>query len=447
MNFAQFLKHLKTLVAKGFATEAEKAEVKKTLKEFSEEEQEAAAGDADAVDELPTEDPAAAAADDEAQAEIEKSIKALIKSATAEVKDDIKEWLKSQETAREQKAGLYNPEVKANRAKLNEYMRDLTKALVSKDFAKVKELTTDESGSPYGGYAVDRELATEVHHLTTEYGVAAREFTAVTLSKHTYRAVDLATDVTVYWVDEGGDIASTQLVLGKEDLELNKLGAIVAFTNELLEDSEIDLMAFVATRVAEGFAEAEDDAFFNGDGTSTYGSFTGILNATDVNTVDMATAADAFEDMDADDLLDLQDATPQGALANGKYFMHRSVLNLVRKLKDSNGAYIYQNPGQGQPATLWDKPVVTVEVMPSTTDSAAETPFVVFGDARKGCIYGYRGGMGMDVFDAGVIRNVADDADINLITSDRKAIRFIKRVGYVRIIPTALTVLSTGPTS
>ena len=268
---------------------------------------------------------------------------------------------------------------------------------------------------------------------------------ALQLSKNSYKANDLATDVSVYWVDEAGSISSTQVVLGQETLELKKGAAIVTLTSELIEDEEIDLAAFIAGRVAEGLAKQEDEAFFKGDGTSTYGSFTGLLEDSNVNEVTMA--GSTFASIDADDLIDMVDATPQGALANAKFYMHRTIMSYIRKLKDSDNQYIYQRPSESGPATIWGYPVVMVEAMPSKTDTAAATSFVLFGDLKKACIFGFKGAIKAKMFDAGTVRNVADSADINLITTDREAIRWTHRRGYIIIIPTAVTKLTTASAS
>jgi HK97 family phage major capsid protein len=205
-------------------------------------------------------------------------------------------------------------------------------------------------------------------------------------------------------------------------------------------------VSFLASRVAEGIARAEDLAFFNGDGSPTYGSFTGLLQASDVNEVILA--GTTFASMDADDLLDMIDKTPSGALANAKFYYHRTIKSIIRKLKDQELRYIYQAPSEGGPATVWGYPEVLVEAMPDKTDSAADTSFVLFGDLRKACILGFKAsGLNVSRFTSGTVRNVAANADINLITTDRQAIRWTERTGYIRIIPTAVTKLTTASAS
>ena len=444
----ELMKLLKSLRAKGFATAGEKAQVQALYKEMGEDEQEAV--DTSDVAAMPETDPAAEAEVQEevtkafkkASGDIKSELQSELTKSVDEMKSDIEKFIeKSQKTQ-----VSTEPSIAQKREKMNTWLRSFSTALLGNDTASVKELTTDSSGSPFGGYVVDSELSAEIRHLVTQYGVARREFFTTQLSKNSYEANALATDVSVSWVDEGGTIPSTQVVLNQEELKLKKLGAIVTLTRELLEDQEIDLFSFIATRVAEGFAKAEDDAFFNGDGTATYGSFTGLLNNTDIEDEVMAVAS-GFSDMDADTLYGLIDALPEGAHANAKFYMNRTIMGIVRKLQTTEGEYIYQRPSETGPATIWGYPVVTVEVMPGTGDSGADTPFVLFGDLRKSSILGFRGGIGADRFNAGVVRNVAADGDINLITSDREAIRWVERVGAITILPSAVVRLTTGAAS
>lgn len=437
----ELLKKIKSLLNQGFASQEEKNAIATAVSSLKDEDQKALAQHVEKLNDLPTE---SKSNDD---AEVEKGIKALFDKHANRIeeslKSEVRSFLKEQSDSKEKGVGIYHPQIAEKRKQLSSEMREWTKSLLNSDVATLKEMTTDASGSPYAGYTVGQELSAEIRHLVTEYGVARREMTTLPLTKNSYKANDLTTDVTVYWVDQGSAIASTQVVIGQESLELQKLGAIVSLTSELLEDTEIDLIAFIASRVAEGFAKAEDLAFFKGDGTSTYGDFTGLLVATDGNTVTMA--GTTFASIDADDLLDMVDATPAGALANSKYYMNRTILSLVRKLKDDNNQYIYQAPGQSQPATIWNYPVVTPEVMPTASETADDTAFVLFGDLRKACILGYKAsGLQVSRFNSGVIRNVAGNADVNLITTDREAIRWTERVGYVRIVPKAVTRLKTA---
>lgn len=438
----KFKKLLKELLAKSFVSADEKAELKTLFGALSKDEQTDAKEETDDVLEKDEEQ-------DETEAEVEKAIggilDAKLKTEVDGLKKDITEYMKEQKEKIEKKIGLYEPSVAEKRKVINVKTRALCKSIIS-GVAMAKEMTTDDTGSPYAGYVVGEELSLEIRHLKTEYGTAAREFVPMQLSKNSYKANELVTDAITYWVDEAGSIKSTEVVLGQNTLELKKMAAIITLTSELIEDEELDLASFVASRVAEQMAQMEDDAFFNGDGTSAYGSFTGLLNSANVNAVAMAAGNTDFTDITPDDLLDMIDATPSGALKNAKFYMDRTIYTVVRKKKDSQGNYIFQAPYEGGVKNIDGYKIELVEVMPSTGDTAVSTPFVIFGDLKKGAIYGFKKGITAKRFDAGTVRNVANDADLNLITEDREAIRWTQRVGYMQTIQNGklpITVLST----
>lgn len=447
----ELLKYLKSLTAKGYATAEEKAKVAEMVKELDADEAEVVAPKVEEAAALPEKENAAEPTDDD----VDEGVKALFKKHAENVEkrviENVKSFVEEQAELAKKHAGVYNPDIAEKRKGLNATFRELCKGLLNGDEAKLKEMTTDDTGSPYAGYTVDSELSAEIRHLITEYGVARREMQAVQLTKGDYKANNLVTDVTVYWVDEGAVVSSTEAVLGNDTLTLKKLGAIVTLTTELLEDTEIDFISFLASRVAEGFALAEDQAFFDGDGTATYGGFTGVLRNTSLNTVTMGAGKTAFTDITAELLLDMVDKTPAGALTNGKYYMHRTIMSIVRKLRadavaggDAAGAFVYQAPSAQGPATIWGYQVVLVEAMPAVTDTAVSKAFVLFGDLRKACIFGYKGDMKAARFQGGSVRNVANTADINLITTDREAVRWTQRIGFITIVPKAMTRLVTA---
>jgi len=72
-------------------------------------------------------------------------------------------------------------------------------------------------------------------------------------------------------------------------------------------------------------SKEEDAQFFDGSGSP----WTGILRNASVNLQDM-TAGDHVADLTADDLLDMIDKTPAGALPGAKFYMHRSILSVIR---------------------------------------------------------------------------------------------------------------------
>lgn len=373
-------------------------------------------------------------------------LKEMIDGEVSAIKTDLEAKYAAESEARiaehkeamEKKVGIYNTDVQADRKALNERTRELVKSVFVGD-TKALTTTTDATA----GYLVDTELAGEIERLATEYGVARREMRLVQMSKHSMRIPISLTDISVFWTAEGAAKTSTQPSFREATLNLAKIAAIIPMTDEFIEDVEFDIFGYVAETAAEKIAEKEDLAFFLGDGTSGSGGFTGLLASANVGEVVLS--GTTFASMTADDLLDMVDATPQGGLVNGKYYMHRTIRSIVRKLKDNEGAYIYQAPSQSGPATIWGYPVVEVEAFPAASDTAVDTSFVLFGNLRKAAWVGVKSsGMTMAVSNEATIRNVADDADLNLFEQDMTALRIVERIGFVEVLPLACTKLTTA---
>lgn len=82
--------------------------------------------------------------------------------------------------------------------------------------------------------------------------------------------------VTVYWPGEGGSITASDPSTNMVQVTANKMTAFTYVSNELLNDSAINFGDFVAREHAYAMADKEDQAVFNGDGTSTYGGHQGF---------------------------------------------------------------------------------------------------------------------------------------------------------------------------
>lgn len=436
---SKLLKLIKRLKGQGWASVSEKAEVTALYKELATEDQEVVADDVEAVDALPEDNPEESQAEEEAVKVLKDYVQAEVKlgveKAKTEIEEEITRWKNQQKELASKKAGIYAEGVQEKRAKINSYLKDLASAVISGDTTKVKELTTGNAGENI----VDRELSAEIRHLMTEYGVARREFFVTPLTKNSYDANALVTDVVVSWVAEGGVIPTVFVTLNQEELKLKKLAAIASMSRELLEDQEIDLFSFIASRVAEGFAKAEDQAFFNGGGTgdTTNGEFLGLLQNEDIDDISYGSG------ITAESIYETIDALPQGAHANAKFYMNRTYLSEIRLIKDNDGRYIYQNPLEvsGVP-TLAGYPVVLVEAMP--TRSSEDDGVLLFGDLRKSSILGFKNGISVDRSNSAIVRNNANNADVNTFTTDREAIRWVSRVGAITILPSAVVRMVKG---
>lgn len=192
------------------------------------------------------------------------------------------------------------------------------------------------------------------------------------------------------WVGEDDARPETgTATFGSLTYKAGELYANPAATQQMLDDSEVDLEAWLATEVEEKFAQMEGQAFISGNGTDKP---TGLLNyvtgganaATHplgaISTINSGAAADITSDGIIDLIYDLPAAYQQ----NASFIMNRRTVQKVRKRKDGQGNYLWQPTyAAGEPATLAGYRLTEIEDMP---DVAANAVPIMFGDFQRGYI-------------------------------------------------------------
>jgi HK97 family phage major capsid protein len=160
-----------------------------------------------------------------------------------------------------------------------------------------------------------------------------------------------------------------------------------AATQQMLDDSVVNLEQWLANEVEVEFAYEEGVAFVSGNGTNKPNGFltyvTGAANAATHpwGAITLTTAA-ATTAVTTDEIITLIYSLPGEYTANARFVMNRSVQGVIRKLKDGDGNYIWQPSfQQGQPAMLAGYPVTEMAAMPNMAASAVP---IAFGDFRRG---------------------------------------------------------------
>ena len=149
----------------------------------------------------------------------------------------------------------------------------------------------------------------------------------------------------------------------------------IEVTQDLLEDSAANLDSILAEVIAETMGLDEDSAMTNGTGV---GQPEGILNggspnpSTDLGTSSTITYAG---------LVALYSALPGQYRQNGKFVMNSATFGKILLLETTAGFPIF--PPNSLPGTLFSKPIVFNEFMPSIGASAKT---IVFGDFSRAYI-------------------------------------------------------------
>lgn len=338
------------------------------------------------------------------------------------------------------------------KGKGQENTRKFMKALISGDKVEAKAISTAINGvdpdNSNGGLLIPTELRNEVLRIAQlQYGLARRDMFYLPFSGpgNSRSVPTLGTSVRVFWTGEGKKKRSTQPKFSLVTQTLKKLAAIVPMTEEILEDSLIDINALLGQLFAEAIAKEEDIQFFMGTGAP----WTGILNLGTVNIVNQATGD--VNQLTVDDLIDMEDATPTGALNGAKYYFHRTVLSVLRKLKDLNGNYILVPAANGKPGTLNGYPYEASDAFPAVADIGTGDPYILFGNLKQGAIFGDKQQIRVKLLDQATVGDTDGDESgsdeqtaINLAEEDMVALRIVERVGYTPALAKAMTVLKAS---
>jgi len=293
------------------------------------------------------------------------------------------------------------------------------RAIVNGDMAEAKDLS--EGGT--AANLVPTEFQAEVIRVIPTYGVARKSCRKIPMTAKSKTIPSLTAGVTTYWTDEKGVKHQSTPSFGLVTLTAKKLAGICPTTEELLEDSAIDVYNLLVELFAEAFAKEEDTQLFTGTGSPITGIFSAGCNSVELS-------GDSILEITADDLLDMTSAVDDFSEKGGKFYLNRTVLNIIRKLKDKNDQYIFQAPSAGAPGTIWGYPYEKIAVLPGAKDDAVSTKFLVFGDLKY-VLLGDRRGMTVDIFKQGMIGTT------NLITQDMQAIRIVERLDMQVAVPGA----------
>jgi len=231
----------------------------------------------------------------------------------------------------------------------------------------VKDINIQASAStlsdPDGGFTVPEEVDTAIDRVQGTLSSMRRLATVRGISTDTYKKLVNQGGATSGWVAEKGSRAETSTpTLAEIAINTKELYAMPYATQTLLDDSRIDIGAWLAEEVGVEFNDEEGDAFIRGDGVSKpkgIAAYSMIPNASYAwGKVGYIASGHASLLNNCDKLIDLQHALKTSYRNGAAFLMNDSTCQTIRKLKDGDGNYIWR-PGliEGAPDVLLGKPV------------------------------------------------------------------------------------------
>lgn len=240
-----------------------------------------------------------------------------------------------------------------------------------------------------GGYLAPVEWDRTITDRLTQVSPIRRLAQVQTISGAGFSKLFNMGGTTSGWVGEADARPNTNTAtFSKLDYTPCEIYANPAATQQILDDAEINLEAWLAAGVQLEFAKQEGMAFLNGtaatkkpDGLLTY--ITGNANAAKhpFGAIEVVNSGDAAF-VTSDSIIDIIYKLPSEFTGNATFIMNRNTLGTIRKLKDGQGNYLWQPSFiAGEPSTLAGYPTVEVPGMP---DIAANSTPIMFGDFRQG---------------------------------------------------------------
>jgi len=219
-----------------------------------------------------------------------------------------------------------------------------------------------------GGYLVPDEYDRRLVDVLDEENIMRGLATKITTSGE-HKINIAATKPAASWIEEGGALSFGDATFDQKLMDAHKLHVAIKITEELLYDNAFNLESFIITQFGKAIANAEEDAFLNGDGDGKpKGLFTDAQTGLTIDTVDI----------EADNIIDLVYKLKRPYRRSASFITNDATLAVLRKLKDDNGNYLWQPSLQaGEPDRLLGYAVRTSQYAPKL---AAGNVAVAFGD-------------------------------------------------------------------
>lgn len=222
------------------------------------------------------------------------------------------------------------------------------------------------------------------------------------------------------WIPEGGAYSISESEYGQIVIDAHKLAHMVTVSDEMLEDAEFNLENYITQIAVEALAEAEENAFFTGDGK---GKPIGLVHQAEVGAV-----SEQIGSISMDDMLDLLYSVKAPYRENGIWVVSESAYYMLRKIKTHNGRPLWvANLAEGEPETLFGFPILVSKCLDAVAPGSKS---VLFGDFN----YFWIGNRGKRVVKR-LTERYADHGQVAYITSER--------VDAKLVLPEAVKVLET----
>ena len=251
----------------------------------------------------------------------------------------------------------------------DEYKKDMLTAMRTR-FRNISNVL-QEGNDQQGGYLVPVEYDNRLIDVLNEENIMRSLATKITTSGE-HKINIAATKPAAAWIEEGGALTFGDATFDQIMMDAYKLHVAIKVTEELLYDAAFNLEGYIIDQFGKALANAEEDAFLNGDGK---GKPMGVFDTTNGGQYNTTTST---ANISADDIINLVYTLKRPYRKSAAFITNDKTLASLRKLKDNNGAYLWQPAlTAGEPDRLFGYAIHTSQFAP---EAAAGKPAMAFGD-------------------------------------------------------------------
>lgn len=263
----------------------------------------------------------------------------------------------------------------------NENARDHARQWCNDHGIQAALSTTDNSK---GGVLVPEQMENAIIDLREQRGIFRQEARVVPTMQDVLNIPRTVSDITAYYVGENNEVTASDQTFDNVRVVCDKLGALTKVSNELIADAVISIADLITQKIAYVFADKEDEAGFNGNGTLDYGGTVGLKNAIAAGgKVTAATGNTAFSTLDLADFESMVGKLPRWAERNAKWYISKAgyAASMMRLIDAAGGNTISTLEGGPSMRSFLGYPVVITQVMNSTLTAQTSTDgLCYFGD-------------------------------------------------------------------
>ena len=258
----------------------------------------------------------------------------------------------------------------------------------------------DVSGA---GIFVPDEFSTDIIRLVEQFGVIRRLVPAQLMTSETKTTPRRIGGLTAFAVGQNTAGTESDAKWNEVKLVAKKWMVLTRMSNELSEDSVVNIANELIREIALAFAYTEDLSGFTGTGTSAFNGIVGIVTKLDTLTAGTAPglilgAGNAYSELTLANFNSVMAALPQYASQSPTWVCHRSFFyGVMQPLALAAGGTTAGDIVSGIAPRFLGYPVEFSQVMPSTAANS-QIP-VIFGDLAMGCQFGDRRMMNVEFSD------------------------------------------------